>query len=145
MAGAFEWLATVSAALFAGGALYVSVVEHPARMRAGPAVAIAEFRLSYRRATPWQAGAAAACLVSGVLAAWLASDLGWALGALATGAVIPYTFLAMMRTNRRLLAGGPLPDGEVVALLSRWARLHWVRTLLGTLGLLVLVSRAVAR
>ena len=145
MAEAFQWLATVGAALFAGGALYVSVVEHPARMRAGPALAVAEFRLSYRRAAPWQAGAAAACLVSGVLAAWLASDLGWALGALATGAAMPYTLLVMMRTNRRLLAGGPLPDGEAAVLLSRWARLHWVRTLLGTLGLLVLVSRAVAR
>jgi len=145
VAEAFQWLATVGAALFAGGALYVSVVEHPARMRAGPALAVAEFRLSYRRAAPWQAGAATACLVSGVLAAWLASDLGWALGALATGAAIPYTLLVMMRTNRRLLAGGPLPDGEAAVLLSRWARLHWVRTLLGTLGLLVLVSRAVAR
>ncbi len=145
MAGAFQWLATVSAALFAGGALYVSVVEHPARMSAGVAVAVAEFRGSYRRAAPWQAGAAAVCLVSGVPAAWMTSDVAWALGALATGAVIPYTLLVMMRTNRPLLEGRALPDAEAAVLLSRWGRLHWVRTILGTLGLIVLASRAVLR
>ena len=38
MAMTLQWLATFTAALFAGGALYISIVEHPARMKAGTAV-----------------------------------------------------------------------------------------------------------
>src|SRR3989449_11523084 len=73
----FEGLALVSAALFAGGALYASVAEHPGRMKAGLTVAMAEFGPSYRRAAPWQASSAALCLVSGGLATGLTSQWAW--------------------------------------------------------------------
>ena len=39
----------LSLGLFAGAALYVTLVEHPARLRCGTALAIAEFGPSYRR------------------------------------------------------------------------------------------------
>jgi len=35
-----EWLAMASAGFFACAALYVSIVEHPARMQAGVAVCL---------------------------------------------------------------------------------------------------------
>ncbi len=98
-----EWLATASAAFFAGAALYVSIVEHPARMKAGVAVALAEFRPSYKRAAPVQASAAAICLVSSVSVSLLTWEWPWALGGLLVGAAIPFTLLAIMPTNRRLL------------------------------------------
>jgi hypothetical protein len=44
-----ELVALLSIGLFAGAALYVSLVEHPARREYGTAPAIAEFRPSYRR------------------------------------------------------------------------------------------------
>jgi hypothetical protein len=46
-------IATLCAALFTGGALYISLVEHPARM-ADMAITLREFRHSYRRTAPWQ-------------------------------------------------------------------------------------------
>src|SRR5438477_5971848 len=55
MKAAFEFLALCSCGLFAGAALYVNLVEHPARMSCGIAVALAEFRPSYKRATIMQA------------------------------------------------------------------------------------------
>ena len=73
MVPALELLAVLGAALFAGGALYISIVEHPARMKAGVRAALTEFRPSYKRAAPWQATCAALSLVSGVFAAFLAS------------------------------------------------------------------------
>src|SRR2546430_2272983 len=40
VATALEWLATLSAGLFAGAALYVSLLEHPARGGLGPRAAL---------------------------------------------------------------------------------------------------------
>ena len=41
---------TVTAGLFAGAAIYISAVEHPARLSCGIELAVREFRPSYRRA-----------------------------------------------------------------------------------------------
>jgi hypothetical protein len=44
-------LATLCSGLFAGAALYISFVEHPARMLCGTTLAITQFAPSYKRAT----------------------------------------------------------------------------------------------
>ncbi|OLC16131.1 MAG: hypothetical protein AUH29_05880 [Candidatus Rokubacteria bacterium 13_1_40CM_69_27] len=141
----FEGLALVSAALFAGGALYASVAEHPGRMKAGLTVAMAEFGPSYRRAAPWQASSAALCLVSGGLATGLTSQWAWLGGAVAVGAAIPFTLVGMMPTNRRLLSGRSLREEEAARLLTRWGSLHWIRSALGLSGLIVLAFAALLR
>jgi hypothetical protein len=124
-----EWIATLAAGLFAGAALYVSLVEHPARASLGSRAAVHEFGPSYRRGALMQAplsllGAAAGigCWATGASVAWL-------VGALALGALVPFTLLVIMPTNKRLL--DPRLDAgseEAAALLRRWARLHVVRT-----------------
>jgi hypothetical protein len=141
---ALKLLATVSAALFTSWALYISLVEHPARMRAGVAVALAEFRTSYRRAAPWQATSAALSLLAGGLVSAFTAEWVWALGGLAVGAVIPFTLLVIMPTNH-LLLGPALPAREAERLLQRWGRLHWVRSVLGLVGLLVFSWRICGR
>ena len=52
-------LATLSCALFTGGALYVSLVEHPARLQCGTRIAVTEFAPSYKRGSVMQASLAA--------------------------------------------------------------------------------------
>jgi hypothetical protein len=125
-------LALVAAALFAGAALYVSVAEHPARMGLAESAALAQWQPSYARAAPMQAGLA---LLSFLLGAWTWWKLGdpWLLaGALAIGANIPLTLIAIMPTNRRLKATAIEAAGpETRVLLDRWGRLHGLRTLLG--------------
>ena len=146
MALILEWLAILGAAVFAGGALYISIIEHPARMKAGPTVALAEFRLSYSRAAPWQASAAAVCLIAGTLASLLTSERAWAAGGLVVGLVIPFTLTVILPTNRQLLdTKTTLRDDVSMSLLSKWGKLHGLRTILGTLGLLILVSKALLR
>ena len=121
MKAVLEWLATFSAAVFTAWALYISLIEHPARMQAGPAVALAQFRPSYRRAAPWQASLAGLCLLSGLLASLLTSQWSWLLGGLCVGAAIPFTLLVIMPINRRLLdTNSPLDTNEAVMLLNRW-------------------------
>jgi hypothetical protein len=144
-AGVLQWLATVGAALFAGGSLYISIVEHPARMRAGVAVALAQFRQMYPLAAPWQASAAAISLVCGLLAGLLAAEWVWAMGGLVVGLVMPFTFVAMMPINRQLLAPVAPRDETARGLLESWGQRHWVRSILGALGLVILVWGAVSR
>jgi hypothetical protein len=52
-------MAMLCAGLFAGAAIYISLVEHPARLECGIELAVAEFGPSYRRAAVMQASLAA--------------------------------------------------------------------------------------
>ena len=124
-------LALLAAALFAGAALYISVAEHPARLRLDDKAGLAQWKPSYARAVPMQAGLAILSLLLG-LRAWWKIDDDWILaGALLIGAVIPLTLAGIYPTNRRLqgiAADAAGPDSR--ALLVRWGRLHAFRTLL---------------
>ena len=46
-----EFVAVLACGLFAGAAIYLSLVEHPARMECGVQIEATEFAPSYRRAT----------------------------------------------------------------------------------------------
>jgi hypothetical protein len=125
-------IALIAAALFAGAALYISVAEHPARMRLDDRAALAQWRPSYARAAPLQAGLAALSLLMGLFAWWKIGDLIVLIAALLIGAVIPLTLIVVFPVNRRLKATTPNSAGpESRELLVRWGRLHGLRTALG--------------
>jgi hypothetical protein len=137
-----ETLAVLSGALFTGGALYISLVEHPARMRLPAGVAAEQFRFSYGRAAPWQAATAVICALSGPLASVNGASWSWAIGGLLIGLVVPFTLIVVLPTNKRLLRSDVAPDDERRQLLRRWARLHGVRSALGAAGLILLIRAA---
>jgi anthrone oxygenase-like protein len=137
-----EMLAMLSGALFTGGAVYVSLVEQPARMRLSPNAAAEQFRFSYRRAAPWQATTAIICALSGVLASVDGASWTWSVGGALIGLAVPFTLIVVLPTNKRLLSQGGANDDERRELMRRWARLHWVRSALGTMGLIVLIRAA---
>ena len=125
-----EALATLSAALFAGAAVYLSFVEHPARIFCGTRLAVTECAPSYKRATLMQSLAAVGSLSA--IAAWLGrAPTIWLLGALLLGAVIPFTILVILPTNRQLLHPSLDKDSELAHQpLRRWGKLHAVRSCL---------------
>jgi uncharacterized membrane protein len=126
-----KFLAILTASVFAGAALYVSVVEHPARMTLDTKTAAMEWAPSYVRGTWMQAPLALASLMGGLGSWLLGAGIGWAIAALLVGAVVPFTFVAIMPTNKALgAAGRDLASAETRALLTQWARLHAVRTAL---------------
>jgi hypothetical protein len=133
-----EFVAVLTSSLFTGAAVYLSLVEHPARMECGAEIAATEFPPSYRRATVLQATLAAVGLVSSI-AAWLAgASLLWAIAGMLLGSVIPFTLIVILPTNKQLLS--PTLDrrsAEAARLLARWGRLHSVRTILSALALLL--------
>src|SRR5262250_451820 len=133
-----EFIAVLSCSLFTGAAVYITFIEHPARMQCGVEVAATEFVPSYRRATVMQATCAAVGLLSSV-AAWLAgASLWWLVAGVLLGIVIPFTLIVILPTNKRLL--DPTLDkrsAEAGRLLSRWGRLHAVRSVLSGVALLL--------
>ena len=64
-------IALLSSGLFAGAALYITAVEHPARISQGALIALQEFRPSYKRAAPLQASLAVICFLCCVVVAGL--------------------------------------------------------------------------
>jgi len=144
MENVLKLLALLSSGMFAGASFYLTTVEQPARMSLGAAAALEEFRPSYKRAAPQQAALAIVCFVCGVWLAWLTSHWLWPLGGSLLGAVVPFTFLFLMPTNRLLLDAGKQLDARTLeSLLAKWARLHAVRTVLSLLGFLVLLGACV--
>ncbi len=137
-------VATSACGLFAGAGIYINLVEHPARLSCGTALAVREFGPSYRRATILQASLAVIGCSAGIVAGWQRSDMVIVVAAVMLGLVVPFTLMAIAPTNHRLLdpaldANGP----EAAALLRTWGRLHAVRSLLAIVAFLSLVIRVV--
>ena len=139
------WLllvATGAAGLFSGAAIYINAVEHPARISCGTELALRQFAPSYRRATLMQASLAVTGSIAGLGSAWQHGDAWTAFAAVSLAAVIPFTLLVIFPTNAQLLDPNLDARGQGAAdLLSRWGRLHAVRTVLSTLAFAIFSLR----
>ena len=134
-----ELIALLCTGLFAGAAVYITLVEHPARLEGGPAVALAEFRPSYRRAAVMQASLAAIGSLTAVGAWALGRSVPVLVAGLLLGAVIPFTLLVVLPTNKRLLDPALDPHSpEAASLLARWGRLHAVRSVASAVAFVLL-------
>ena len=135
-------IAALCAGVFAGSAIYINAVEHPARMSCGNDVAVREFAPSYRRATVMQASLAVIGCVTGLGAAWVLQDAWVAVGALLLGGVVPFTLIMILPTNNQLLDPSLDPQSpRATDLLTRWGRLHAVRSVLSTVALVLFLFR----
>jgi uncharacterized membrane protein len=133
-----ELIATLSSALFAGAAIYINLVEHPARMQAGTPIALAEFAPSYKRATVTQVSLAVAGFLSALAAGRSRSDARWLIGGGLLVSVIPFTAVVVLPTNKELLDPATANDLDLAEeLLTRWGRLHSVRSILSLVSLMV--------
>jgi hypothetical protein len=100
-------LALTTAAVFAGAALYINVVEQPARLGLDHRSLLIEWKPAYKRGTAMQAPLAIAGFVLGMASWWQSGHIAWALGALLMLANWPVTFFGIMPTNNRLMALEP--------------------------------------
>ena len=131
MLATLKILATVSTGLFAGAAIYISLVEHPVRALLDTGAAATQWAPSYKRATWMQAPLALIGLLTGTLAGILGGEVGWIVGALLIGSVVPVTFKIIVPTNHQLLEPGrDINSDETRTLLNRWGRLHLIRSAL---------------
>jgi Domain of unknown function (DUF1772) len=124
-------LAVLCATLFAGAALYISVLEHPARLTLDTRAAVRRGRRVTRAPRgcrrPWRCSDSSPGRPPG---SWVrARDV--LVAAPLIGVVVPFTFIVVMPTNHALLAPGrDLDAAETRMLLKRRGHSHAVRTVL---------------
>ncbi|HEY6287936.1 MAG TPA: hypothetical protein VIW48_00675, partial [Nitrospiraceae bacterium] len=84
-----EILATLACGVFAGAAVYINLVEQPARLSCGVKLAATEWRRSYKRGTLMQAPLAVTGSLLAFLSWWLDKDSAWLMGGVLLFAVVP--------------------------------------------------------
>src|ERR1700740_2056861 len=128
----FGLLALIASAIFAGAAFYVNFAEQPARLVLDDRALLAEWKPSYKRGAAMQAPLALAGFAFGQAAWWQPRDFLFLAGGIAMLANWPWTILVIYPVNKILMATEPEQAGaQTRAFISKWGRLHAVRTALG--------------
>jgi hypothetical protein len=141
----FQFIAVLATTLFTGAAMYINVAEHPARMECGTALAATVFGPSYRRAAVMQA-VLAVVATAGAIGAWYTgAPAAWLIGAVLIFAVVPFTLLVVLPTNKKLLDPAIDRSSDTVhRLLQHWGRLHAVRSVLALASSIVFLASLVS-
>ena len=130
MLQACQIVATLSSTLFAGAAIYISLVEHPARMGCSTETAATVWAPSYKRATLMQAPLALVGALGAAASWYLGGGMMWLIGAGIILSVVPFTLLVIAPTNQKLLEPSrDLSSNETRTLLEHWGALHAVRSI----------------
>jgi hypothetical protein len=118
-----ELIAVLACTLFAGAALYISLVEHPARLSCGTEVAATQWAPSYKLATVMQVSLAVTATLFGAIRGVLGGGAVWYWAAALIFVVIPFTLIVILPTNHRLMdPKRDIRSAETRQLLERWGR-----------------------
>ncbi|MCW2272457.1 DUF1772 domain-containing protein [Rhodoblastus acidophilus] len=123
-------LAFAFAAAFTGAALYIALVEQPARLALDDTSMMREWAPSDRRGFALLGGLALAAAVAALAAFGQASDIRWLVGALIAATSWPYFYFIVVPINNRLLAQAQ-PQADSRELVRDWGWLEWGLVVIG--------------
>jgi hypothetical protein len=124
-------IALALAAAFFGAALYVNLVEQPARLALDDQAILNEWTPSDRRGVALMLGLSLLSAALGLIAYSASQDVRWAIGALIVILVWPYTVFAMAPLNNQILTLAPRDIGAARALVRQWGLLEYGQTAIG--------------
>jgi hypothetical protein len=127
-----DLLAFSAAAAFFGAALYVNIVEQPARLALGPGAMVREWARSNHRGFSMMATLAVISAILAYVHYGLTGDLRWLLGGVVILASWPYAYFVMVPVNIWLCAIPARAARSTVRELMRdWGLLEWGQTAIG--------------
>jgi len=124
-------LALAFAAAFTGAALYINLVEQPARLALDDSALLSEWRPSDRRGFAMLASLALIAAALALTAYFQTQDVRWLIGAIIVIASWPYTFFAMVPMNNRILTITAAESGAARELVRTWGLLEYGQTAIG--------------
>jgi hypothetical protein len=128
-------LALVFSSAFAGAALYVNLVEQPARLTLDDSSMMREWAPSDRRGFALLGGLALLAAIAGLVAFGQGGDIRWLIGALIVLASWPYTYFVIVPLNNRLLAtSAAQPEADAREIVTVWGQLEWGLFALGAIS-----------
>jgi len=130
-------LALAFSAAFCGAALYLNLVEQPARLALDDRALLSEWRPSDRRGFVLLASLALLGSVLALATYFEGQDLRWLIGALILVASWPYTYFAIVPVTNRILM---LPGNDAAAarvLVRTWGLLELGQTGIGVVASII--------
>jgi hypothetical protein len=132
-------LALAVAAAYTGAALYINLVEQPARLALDDAAMLAEWRPSDRRGFAYLATLALVAAVFALGAYFQSSDPRWLIGGLIIVASWPYVYFAMAPLNNRILALSSGDAASARALVRDWGMLEIGQSAIGVVACVIFI------
>jgi len=144
-------LSTISGGIFAGAAAFISFSEVHALRDSGPNEFWRFFPYMYNRALKMQSSLTVISGVTGIIYSLHIADSSPLLSKVWLGAgstfiaIVPYTVFVMMPTNQRIIKLNKSLENELEKqdLLSKWSKLHLVRTIASIFGFSAMVYACV--
>lgn len=146
-------LAFASSVAFSSIALYITVVEHPARQALDPLSAVKHWLPSFTRAAAMQSALTLTASMAAYKAYKATSNKLFLVASGLAFAIVPFTFACIMPTNKKLMslhttltqADSSVSDATkqqdlaaVQGQLSTWGKVHAVRTVTSIISSTVL-------
>ena len=124
-------LALVFSAAFSGAALYLNLVEQPARLALDDRALLSEWRPSDRRGFALMASLALIAAVLALTTYFDTQDLRWLIGALIQIASWPYAYFAIVPLTNRILELPATSAESAHDLVRNWGLLEIGQTAIG--------------
>jgi hypothetical protein len=125
-------LAFAAACAFVGAALYINIVEQPARLTLGPHSMVREWTLSNRRSFVLLSTFAVLSAVAAYIHYGLNGDVRWTIGGTVILSSWPYAYFVIVPVNIWLYVLPPDRARSTVRKLMRdWGLLEWGHTAIG--------------
>jgi anthrone oxygenase-like protein len=127
-------IALAFAAAFAGAAVYVNIVEQPARLALEDQALLSEWGPSDRRGVALLTAFALAAAVAGFIAYFESQDVRWVFGALIIISSWPYAFFVMAPLNNQILSLRGHDVAAAKALIRQWGMVESGFSAIGVLA-----------